>query len=115
MEITFNWIGFLMGIAVLYIVLTIIMLYYIAVYMANKRGRSTLNWFLLSLLYSPITSIIILLLIGETKEKWRERIIEEDKLRSNYRNTNSDSESNLEKWLKENPEKSINDYYYNKQ
>ena len=72
MEVQFNWEGFFIAIVVLYIVISIIISYYIVIEMATKRGRSATNWFLLSLLYSPITSIIVLLLLGETKEKWEE-------------------------------------------
>ena len=46
---------------------------------ANKRGRSTLPWFLLSFLLSPVFVILLLLVMGETDEKRRERIEEEER------------------------------------
>lgn len=36
--------------------------------MAKKRNRSVLGWTIISILLSPIASILILLLIGEDNE-----------------------------------------------
>ena len=49
--------------------------------MAKKRGRSGFGWFVLSLLFSPLLSIILLALLGDTDEKRRQKVIEEEKLR----------------------------------
>ena len=37
-------------------------------YAASKKGRSGIGWFLLSVLISPIISIIVLYTAGENKE-----------------------------------------------
>lgn len=83
--------------------------------MANKRGRSGLFWFLFSLIISPFLSMLFLYFLGETEEKRRERIIEEEKLRNLYRNpareNKNHSENDLENWLKNNPNKTLSDYY----
>lgn len=60
--------------------------------------------------------MLFLALLAETDEKREERIIDEEKLRNMYRqnSNNTKPESEVEKWLKENPGKSFNDYYYNR-
>ena len=45
---------------------------------ANKRGRSGFGWFIFSVVFST--------LLGETEERRRERIIEDEKLRQSLRN-----------------------------
>lgn len=73
----------------LLIVITfLIVLLTIPVKMANRRGRSGIIWFLFSLIISPFLSMLFLFLLGETDEKREERIIQEEILRSQYRNSN---------------------------
>jgi threonine/homoserine/homoserine lactone efflux protein len=45
--------------------------------MARKRGRSVLGWTLLFWFISPIWGIILLLILGDSKEKFREDIMKE--------------------------------------
>ena len=49
--------------------------------MAKKRGHSQFGWFLFSFLLSPILGVIVLACLGETEEKRKRRILEEEKLR----------------------------------
>lgn len=50
--------------------------------MANKRGRSRLGWFVFTLFFSPFLAMLFLALLGETDERRRERIIEEEEFRN---------------------------------
>ena len=52
---------------------------------AHKRGRSAGLWFFLSFIISPILVILLLLVLGETDEKHRERIAEEERIRQEIR------------------------------
>lgn len=83
--------------------------------MANKRGRAAWFWFLFSLIFSPFLSMLFLFFLGETKNKRRERIIEEEKIRNSYRNSerysSTYSVNDREQWLKANPDKTFSDYY----
>ncbi len=88
-ELTFDWKMFSFSIFVLAIVAIIIFISAIVVKMANKRGRSGFGWFLLSLIISPFLCMLFLLALGETEEKRKNRIIEEEELRARYRNLNS--------------------------
>lgn len=45
--------------------------------MARQRGRSTIGWILLFWIISPLWGIIILLMLGDSKQKIREDIIKE--------------------------------------
>lgn len=45
--------------------------------MASKRGRSVLGWVLLFWIISPFWGIIVLLVLGDSKKKIREDIMEE--------------------------------------
>lgn len=57
--------------------LLILWLYiFIPVRMARKRGRSAIGWVLLFLIISPLWGIIILLVLGDSKQKIREDIID---------------------------------------
>lgn len=85
-EITFDWKMFLFGVIILTIVAFTIMLLTIPVKMANRRGRSGTLWFLFSLIISPFLAMLFLALLGETDEKRKRRIIEEEELRARYRN-----------------------------
>lgn len=114
-EILFNWktgIGLLF---IFFILSLVILLLIVPAKMANKRGRSGLFWFLFSLIISPFLSMLFLYFLGETDDKRKERIIEEERLRNLYRNPNfenkKNSENDLENWLKNNPNKTLNDYY----
>lgn len=109
----------LLVIIVATLIFALLVLFFVTVVkMANKRGRSGLGWFMLSLVTSPFLAMLILALIGETEAKRKERIIEEEELRNLYRNpSNSENygvESDLEKWSKNNPGMTLNDYYKNR-
>lgn len=85
-EITFDWQMFIFGLIVIAIVAFVIMLLIIPVKMANARGRSAALWFIFSLIISPFLAMLFLALLGETEEKRKRRIIEEEELRMRYRN-----------------------------
>ena len=55
--------------------------------MAKKRGRSGFGWFVCSLFLSPIIGIFIVACLGDTEEKRRERIYEEEEIRRQIRNS----------------------------
>lgn len=61
----------------------------ITVIMANKRGRNIFGWGVFALLFSPLIAIILLALLGETKEKRLQRIREEEEMRQFVRNENT--------------------------
>ena len=73
-------------VVLLVIIILIIFLSVIVVKMANKRGRSGFGWFMLSMIISPFLCMLFLYLLGETDDKRKERIIEEEVLRNQYRN-----------------------------
>jgi hypothetical protein len=70
----------IIGIFFVYILATI------GVYqVAEKNGRNFAAWFITSLFCSPIVVLIILMCIGETSEKRKEEIINEELLRKKIR------------------------------
>jgi hypothetical protein len=112
-DLLFNWEKFLFIILVLAIVIFLIILIVIPVKMANKRGRSSIGWFIFCLVFSPFLAMLFLALLGETDEKRRERIIEEEKLKNKYSNPEI-KKDDMENWRKQSSGKSINDYYSKK-
>jgi MFS family permease len=66
---------------ILLVLVAFVALCMIPVSMAKKRGRSQFGWFLISFFLSPILGVIILACLGETDEKRRWRILEEEELR----------------------------------
>jgi uncharacterized membrane protein YhaH (DUF805 family) len=67
------------------IIALIIFLLVIIVKMANQRGRSGFGWLVLSIIITPFLCMLFLYLLGETNDKRKERIIEEEELRNQYR------------------------------
>ena len=62
---------------------------------ANNKGRDGVLWFFLSLILNPLFSILILIGFGDTDEKRKQRIIEEEKLRISISNRyKSDNNTN---------------------
>lgn len=88
METRFDGIGFIKAITILGFATIIIALFVVTMSMAKKRGRSQFGWFLFSLIFSPILSMILLFLLGETENKRRRRLIDDEKLNSANKQNN---------------------------
>lgn len=52
---------------------------------ANKQGRSGVLWFFLSILLNPFFSILILIALGDTDEKRKQKVLEEEQIRLSIR------------------------------
>ena len=52
---------------------------------AANKGRSTTGWCILSLFVSPIVVLILLYVLGETREFYRERLMQEELMRLELR------------------------------
>jgi uncharacterized BrkB/YihY/UPF0761 family membrane protein len=65
-------------IAIIIALILILWLYiFLPAKMERKRGRSAVGWILLFGIISPLWGIIVLLVLGDSKQKIREDIIEE--------------------------------------
>lgn len=65
-------------IAIIIALILILWLYiFLPAKMARKRSCSTIGWILLFWIISPLWGIIVLLVLGDSKQKIREDIIEE--------------------------------------
>lgn len=68
-------------ISIIAIILALIVILWLYIFlpakMARKRGRSTIGWIFLFWIISPLWGIIVLLVLGDSKQKIREDIIEE--------------------------------------
>lgn len=60
---------------------------------AKNRGRSYSGWLWIALLSSPLLAAVLLIALGETTQKRRERIMEEEELRELVRRKNIHQES----------------------
>ena len=77
---------------------------------AKKRGRSYGGWLWLAFLCSPFLIAILLIAMGETEEKRKERIIEEEEVKEQVRRKFTHPESTTERNF--NPSaKTIGDMY----
>lgn len=65
--------GFIMLLFVLYLLFCII-----PAQMAETRGRSVIGWFFLSILITPFYTSFVIFFLGETDEKRKERIFQEE-------------------------------------
>ena len=52
---------------------------------AQKRGRSTWLWFIISIFITIFFAVLLLLVLGETDEKRKERIAEDEHIRKGVR------------------------------
>ena len=59
------------------IVLVLLFWVIIPVNMATKRGRSGFGWFVFTLIITPIWTIIILAILGDSKKKIKDDILNE--------------------------------------
>lgn len=70
--------GSLTVIAAIIAIILILWLYiFLPVRMARKRGRSAIGWVLLFWIITPLWGIIVLLVLGDSKRKIREDIMDE--------------------------------------
>lgn len=77
---------------------------------ANNQGRSGLGWFILGAVISPFLSIIILVCMGETEEKRKEKIAKEEFWRREIQRKLSQEESKKDSSV--NLGKTVNDLYH---
>ena len=68
--------GFIMLLFVLYLLFCII-----PAQMAETRGRSVIGWFFLSILITPFYTSFVIFFLGETDEKRKDRIFQEEEWR----------------------------------
>ena len=68
-------------ISIIAIIIALILILWLYIFlpakMARKRGRSAIGWVFLFWIISPLWGIIVLLVLGDSKQKIREDIIEE--------------------------------------
>ena len=95
-----SYVDYSMAVVILLVLLGLIVciaLSMIPASMAEKRGRNKVGWFLLSfLLFSSVLCMFFLLCLGETEEKRKERIMEEEELRLIVRRKHTRQESTTE-------------------
>lgn len=72
-----------------------IVLTFVTASAARKRGRSGIGWFLLACVISPYIALIILACIGDTDERKRDKIYEEELLRKQIRQSESFSRNDV--------------------
>ncbi len=70
---------------ILALTIAFLLICYLITTMANKQGRNVFVWLLLSLFVSPILVILCLALLGDTEERRREKVLEEERLRLSVR------------------------------
>lgn len=64
---------------------------------AGNKGRSGFLWFLLSILINPFFAILILIALGDTDEKRRQKVIEDEKTRQEILNSYMTNNTNTTK------------------
>ena len=77
-----NWAPILIGLMVLVVLAYFLLFPILVAKAARNRGRSGTLWFFLSLLISPILTVLLLLAMGDTDAKRRERWMHEDQIRN---------------------------------
>ena len=83
-----NLIYYLGSFSVFFVLLFLIarIVFLVAIYESSKnRGRNEIGWTILAFFTSPLMCLPFIYVLGETKEKWEERIINEEALRKQVR------------------------------
>ena len=100
-----NWAPIVIGLIALVVIAYFLLFPILVAKAARNRGRSGTLWFLLSLLISPILTVLLLLAMGDTDAKRREKWQKEEHIRnsmpSHYPNTSSHEDNNHLKQLLE--------------
>ena len=91
-----DWTPIIIGGIVLLVLLYFLIFPLLIAKAARKRGRSGFFWFLVALFISPLLAILILILLGDTDSKRREKIVSEELLRNRLRDTSTQTCSNQE-------------------
>lgn len=101
----------------IYIYLGIITFFlnFVIAIIASDKGRNGVLWFVFSVFITPYVAMFLMLLIGETKEKRREKFFEQEEFKIEYANNNMKQDLKKENVIKQiNPSgKTINDLYSN--
>ena len=81
----------MVGVIILFIVVYLLFCI-VPAYMADKRGRNIIGWFILSIIITPIYTSLILACLGVTEQRYKDRIFQEEKWRILCRKLNTDKE-----------------------
>lgn len=88
-----NWAPILIGLIVLVVLAYFLLFPILVAKAARNRGRSGTLWFILSLLISPVLTVLLLLALGDTDAKRRERWMHEEQIRNRVPNHPSNTSS----------------------
>lgn len=77
----------------LFALIVYLLLCIVPAYMADKRGRNSIGWFILSIFITPFYTSLILACLGETEQKHKDRIFQEEELRILCRKLNANKEN----------------------
>jgi NADH:ubiquinone oxidoreductase subunit 6 (subunit J) len=93
----FEFFGGVIGVIVLIVLIIAIIVFTVAVHeSAKNRGRNAGGWTFLALFVTPILCLFALHILGETKKKREERIVEEEFLKIRIREEYSSESSNTD-------------------
>jgi type VI protein secretion system component VasK len=81
-----DWTPIIIGLIVLLILAYFLLFPILVAKAARNRGRSGALWFLLSLLISPVLTVLLLLAMGDTDAKRKERWAHEEQIRNRMQN-----------------------------
>ena len=82
---SFDWYVIIIGLAVLIGIAIVLVVPFLVAEIAEKQGRSRTGWFFLSLLISPPFAVLVLIALGDTDDKRKERIKEDERIRKEMR------------------------------
>ena len=95
-----DWIPIIIGTIVLVVLAYFLAFPLLIAKAAKNRGRSGTLWFFLSLLINPILAVLLLLAMGDTDAKRKERWLFEEQVRNKTQNTPSTGSSDDNERLK---------------
>lgn len=91
-----SWAPILIGLIVLVALAYFFLFPMLVAKAARNRGRSGVLWFILSLLISPVLTVLLLLAMGDTDAKRKERWMHEELIRNKVQNSPTSETSNAD-------------------
>ena len=89
-----NWAPIIIGIIVLGVLAYCLAFPLLIAQAAKNHGRSGILWFLFSLIISPLLAVLLLIALGDTDSKRKERWLKEEAIRNRVYNNSSSATTN---------------------
>ncbi len=83
--LTFDWMPMLIALGILVGLAYIFLIPFCIAHAAKSKGRNATGWFFLSILINPFFAMLLLIIMGDTDAKRKQKILEDETWRNTVR------------------------------